>query len=86
VKLQSVGLLPSDGADLLHVRRAGRREHGFSVWSFAGTDLVAIEAIGDPSAYVLGKSCLERGRAPDPSQLADAGFDLKAFVADKPVA
>ena len=86
VKLQSVGLLPSDGANLRHVRRAGRREGGFSVWSFAGADLVAVEAIGDPSAYVLGKSCLERGRAPDPAQLANAGFDLKAFVADKPVA
>jgi len=40
-----------------------------------------ITAIG-----VLGKTCLEHARAPRPSQLADAGFDLKAFVADKSVA
>ena len=45
-----------------------------------------MEAIGDPAAYVLGKTCLERRRAPHLSQLADAGFDLKAFVADKSVA
>jgi len=86
VKLQSVGVLPSQGGDLQHVRRAGRRAGGFSVWSFAGADLVAVEAIGDPSAYVLGKNCLEQGRMPDPTHIADAGFDLKAFVADKPVA
>jgi NADPH-dependent 2,4-dienoyl-CoA reductase/sulfur reductase-like enzyme len=86
VKLQSAGVLPANNPDLLHVQRVGRREGRFSVWSFAGDDLVAVEAIGDPAAYVLGKTCLERGRAPHPFQLADAGFDLKAFVADKSVA
>ena len=86
VKLQSAGVLPAGEPDLRHVRRAGRRAGGFSVWSFAGEDLVAVEAIGDPAAYVLGKTCLERRRAPRPSQLADAAFDLKAFVADKSVA
>ena len=68
------------------MRRARRREGGFSVWSFVGDDLVAVEAIGDSAAYVLGKVCLERGRALRPDQLADAGFDVKAFVADKSVA
>jgi len=86
VKLQSVGVLPVNGQDLRHVQRAGRRAGRFSVWTFAGEDLVAVEAIGDPAAYVLGKSCLEHGRAPHPGQLADAGFDLKDFVADKSVA
>ncbi len=86
VKLQSAGILPANNSELQHVQRAGRRAGGFSVWSFAGDDLVAVEAIGDPAAYVLGKTCLERGRAPHPVQLADAGFDLKAFVADKSVA
>ena len=86
VKLQSAGVLPANNTDLHHVQRAGRREGGFSVWSFADDDLVAVEAIGDPAAYVLGKTCLESGRAPRPVQLADAGFDLKSFVADKPVA
>ena len=86
VKLQSAGVLPVNDPNLRHVQRAGRRAGGFSVWSFVGEDLVAVEAIGDPAAYVLGKTCLERRRAPHPSQLADTGFDLKAFVADKSVA
>ena len=83
VKLQSAGVLPAGNAGLHHIRRDGRRAGGFSVWSLAGDDLVAVEAISDPAAYVLGKTCLERGRAPGASQLADASFDLKAFVADK---
>ena len=86
VKLQSAGVLPANNGGLRHVRRAGRREGGFSVWSFVDDDLVTVEAIGDPAAYVLGKACLERRRAPRPDQLADAGFDVKAFVADKSVA
>ncbi|MGB2495922.1 MAG: NAD(P)/FAD-dependent oxidoreductase [Candidatus Puniceispirillaceae bacterium] len=86
VKLQSAGILPASDPALQHVTRAGRREGSFSVWSFAGENLVAVEAIGDPASYVLGKTCLEHARAPRPSQLVDAGFDLKAFVADKSVA
>jgi hypothetical protein len=79
-------VLPANNGGLRHVRRAGRREGGVSVWSFVDDDLVTVEAIGDPAAYVLGKACLERRRAPRPDQLADAGFDVKAFVADKSVA
>lgn len=86
VKLQSAGLLPTEGTKLRHIRREGRREGGFSIWSFTDTELVAVEAIRDPSAYVLGKSCLESGRLPSPAQLSDADFDLKSFVADKSVA
>ena len=86
VKLQSAGVLPAGDSELHHVWRAGRREGGFSVWSFTGDDLVAVEAIADPAAYVLGKTCLERGRTPSPSQIADTGFDLKGYVADKSVA
>lgn len=86
VKLQSVGVLPSDGRVLNHVQREGRRTGGFSVWSFDDATLVAVEAIGDPAGYMVGKTSLEHGKAPTPEQVADPGFDLKAFVADKPVA
>ena len=47
---------------------------------------MAVEAVRDPAGYMAGKTCLERGKAPEPGQLADGDFDLKAFVADKPVA
>ena len=86
LKLQSVGILPEARDDLRHVRRAGRRENAFSVWSFRGPELVAVEAVRDPAGYMAGKSCLENGMAPAPEQLADPDFDLKAFVADKQVA
>ena len=86
LKLQSAGILPEARDDLRHVRRAGRRENAFSVWSFNGADMVAVEAVRDPAGYMAGKSCLENGKAPTPEQLADPDFDLKAFVADKQVA
>ena len=86
VKLQSVGVLPSDGRVLNHVQREGRRTGGFSVWSFDDATLLAVEAVGDPAGYMVGKTSLEHGKAPTPEQVADPGFDLKAFVADKPVA
>ena len=86
VKLQSAGVLPVVRDSLSHVRREGRREDAFSVWSFDGRELVAVEAVGDPAGYMAGKTCLECGRTPTPEQVADQDFDLKAFVADKPVA
>ena len=86
VKLQSAGVLPADGRELTHVQREGRRSGGFSVWSFDDAGLVAVEAVADPAGYMVGKTCLERGTAPTPEQVADNDFDLKAFVADKPVA
>ena len=86
LKLQSAGVLPQSREDLHHVRRQGRREEAFSIWSFRGAELVAVEAVRDPAGYMAGKTCLERGKAPEPGQLADGDFDLKAFVADKPVA
>ena len=86
VKLQSVGVLPSDGRVLSHIQREGRRTGGFSVWSFDDAELMAVEAVGDPAGFMVGKTCLEHGKAPTPEQVTDPGFDLKAFVADKPVA
>ena len=86
VKLQSAGVLPVVRDALSHVRREGRREDAFSVWSFDNRELVAVEAVGDPAGYMAGKACLDRGRTPTPEQVADQHFDLKAFVADKPVA
>ena len=67
----------------LHIRRPGKREGGFSVWSYEGDVLRAVEAVRDPAGYMLGKSCLEKGLSPTPEQVGDPAFDLKAFVAAK---
>ena len=86
-RLQSAGIVPGPGADNpVHVRRPGKREGGFSVWSFAGQRLCAVEAVRDPAGYMLGKTLLESGAAVRPEQAGDATFDLKALLTDKSVA
>ena len=83
VRLQSAGIVPAAGASVCHVHRPGKREGGFSVWSYAGDLLCAVEAVRDPAGYMLGKSCLEKALSPTPAQAGDPAFDLKAFVAAK---
>jgi len=83
VRLQSAGIVPAAGDDVHHVRRAGKREGGFSVWSYAGDMLRAVEAVRDPAGYMLGKTCLDKRLSPSPAEAGDPGFDLKAFVAAK---
>jgi hypothetical protein len=51
-----------------------------SVWSYQAGRLVAVEAVRDPAAYVLGKKCLESNLSPPPSDIVDSDFDLKSFV------
>ena len=81
LRLQSAGIVPADGAS--HHRRPGKREGGFSIWSYRADRLCAVEAVGDPAGYMLGKSCLEKGLSPSPQLVCDPAFDLKAFVAAK---
>ena len=62
--------------------RPGRREGGLSVWSYdVHGKLAAIEAVRDPSAYMLGKKCLDLDLSPLPVEIGNADFDLKGFVA-----
>ena len=42
--------------------------------------LVAVEAVHDPAAYMLGKKCLENNLSPASSDAADPAFDLKTFA------
>ncbi len=81
VRLQSAGIVPAAANDVVYVRRPGKREPGFSVWTVASGNFCAVEAVQDPAGYMLGKKCLERGLSPDPAQIADPNFDMKSFVA-----
>lgn len=75
VKLQIAGL--NAGYDRVVTRKDGA---GQSVWYFAGPTLLAVDAMNDPRAYMIGKRLIEAGRSPDPALVADPGTDLKALM------
>ena len=76
-KLQSAGLVPSDAQV---VSRAGKRDGAMSFWSFSEGVLTAIESIGDPQAYMIGKTAISEGLAVTPEQIADPDFALKSLI------
>jgi 3-phenylpropionate/trans-cinnamate dioxygenase ferredoxin reductase subunit len=75
-KLQIAGL--NTGYDRVAVRQGDGA--GRSHWYFAGARLLAVDAMNDGRAYMVGKRLLETGRSPAPEVLADAGTDLRALV------
>lgn len=76
LKLQIAGL--NTGYDRVVIRQsAGARSH----WYFAGSRFLAVDAMNDPRAFMLGKRLLEGGRAPDPALVADPACDLKTLLA-----
>ncbi|GGD23748.1 NAD(P)/FAD-dependent oxidoreductase [Sinisalibacter lacisalsi] len=75
VKLQIAGL--GTGYDEILTRRNG---DGVSFWYFAGDRLLAIDAMNDPRAYMVGKRLIEAGRSPEKAALADPETDLKALL------
>ena len=84
VRLQSAGIVLA-GKDHMHYAvRPGKREGGMSVWSYDNGRLVAVEAVHDPAAYMLGKKCLENHLSPPPLEITDAAFDLKTFATATP--
>lgn len=75
-KLQIAGL--NTGYDRV-VTRAG--EGGaVSFWYYRGDTLLALDAMSDARAYMVGKRLIEAGKSPDPARVADAGTDLKALL------
>lgn len=76
VKLQIAGL--STGHDRT-IARPGARLGAQSVWYFRGAQLLAVDAMNDPRAYMTGKRWLEGGHSPDPDALADPEADLKTL-------
>ncbi len=75
-KLQIAGL--NTGYDRV-VTRAG--EGGaVSFWYYRGDRLLALDAMSDARAYMVGKRLIEAGKSPDPARVADAGTDLKALL------
>lgn len=76
MKLQIAGL--NTGYDHV-VARAGSREGTQSIWYFKGSELVAVDAMNDPRAYMIGKRWIEAGVSPNKGALADPSSDLKTL-------
>jgi 3-phenylpropionate/trans-cinnamate dioxygenase ferredoxin reductase subunit len=75
VKLQIAGL--GIGHDRIVTRDGGG---AVSFWYYAGDRLLAVDAMNDPRAYMVGKRLIEAGKTADPAIVADAGADLKGLL------
>jgi 3-phenylpropionate/trans-cinnamate dioxygenase ferredoxin reductase component len=77
VKLQIAGL--NTGYDRTVVR-PGTRPGTQSVWYFRGAELLAVDAMNEPRAYMTAKRWIEAGVSPDPDRIADPEADLKTLA------
>ncbi|MBQ0750584.1 MAG: FAD-dependent oxidoreductase [Roseovarius sp.] len=75
VKLQIAGL--STGYDRI-VTRDGAASVSF--WYYRGDALLAVDAMNDPRAYMVGKRLIDAGKSADPAVVADAAADLKVLL------
>lgn len=81
VKLQIAGL--STGYDRVVVRDGGGEDghgDGHSHWYFRGRTLLAVDAMNDARAYMVGKRLIEAGRSPAPEAVADASVPIKSLL------
>ncbi len=77
VKLQIAGL--NTGYDRT-VTRMGDKDGSQSVWYFRGDRLLAVDAMNDPRAYMVGKRLIEAGQSPTPDAAGDSAVPLKSFL------
>ena len=76
-KLQIAGL--NTGYDRVVARGGGVAA---SHWYYQGETLLAVDAMNDARAYMIGKRLIEMGKSPDPAVIADAGADLKPLLSN----
>ncbi|MBC7480020.1 MAG: FAD-dependent oxidoreductase [Pseudorhodobacter sp.] len=75
-KLQIAGL--NTGYDRIVTR--GPEGEAVSFWYYQGDTLLAVDAMNDPRAYMVGKRLIEMGKSPDPAAIADPATALKALL------
>ncbi|KUF11308.1 NAD(P)/FAD-dependent oxidoreductase [Pseudoponticoccus marisrubri] len=74
-KLQIAGL--NTGYDRIVTRKAeGAQSH----WYYAGDKLLAVDAMNDSRAYMVGKRLIEAGKSADPAVVADPSANLKPLL------
>ncbi|WP_146346424.1 NAD(P)/FAD-dependent oxidoreductase [Phaeobacter marinintestinus] len=76
VKLQIAGL--NTGYDHI-VSRLGDGQT-VSFWYYKGGQLLAVDAMNDPRAYMVGKRLIDNGKTADPAIVSDPEADLKPLL------
>ncbi|WP_377192228.1 NAD(P)/FAD-dependent oxidoreductase [Ruegeria meonggei] len=76
VKLQIAGL--NTGYDRVVTRRGAGQTVSF--WYYKGDQLIAVDAMNDPRAYMVGKRLIDAGKTADPEIVADPEADLKPLL------
>ncbi|WP_324753134.1 NAD(P)/FAD-dependent oxidoreductase [Roseovarius sp. Pro17] len=77
VKLQIAGL--NTGYDRIVTRPAsGARSASF--WYYRGDTLLAVDAMNDPRAYMVGKRLIDAGKSPAPEAVANPETELKSLL------
>ena len=75
-KLQIAGL--NAGYDRIVTR--GPDGAAVSFWYYQGDKLLAVDAMNDSRAYMVGKRLIEAGKSPDPARIADPATDMKQLL------
>lgn len=75
VKLQIAGL--NSGYDRIVARKG---EDSVSFWYYSEEKLLAVDAMNDPRAYMVGKRLIEAGKTADPQVVRKFGNDLKSLL------
>ncbi|MDE4174322.1 FAD-dependent oxidoreductase [Phaeobacter sp. PT47_59] len=76
VKLQIAGL--NSGYDTVVTRQGAGQTVSF--WYYQGDQLLAVDAMNDPRAYMVGKRLIDGGKTADKSVVADPEADLKPLL------
>ncbi|WP_299502421.1 FAD/NAD(P)-binding oxidoreductase [uncultured Roseobacter sp.] len=76
VKLQIAGL-NTGYTDVVSRVGAGQTA---SFWYYRDGDLLAVDAMNDPRAYMIGKRLIEAGKTADPAVVGDPAADLKPLL------
>lgn len=76
VKLQIAGL--NQGYDNVVPRRDGA---AVSFWYYRGDDLLAVDALNDPRAYMIAKRLIEAGASAPKDRVRDPATPLKSLLA-----
>ncbi|WP_109313631.1 NAD(P)/FAD-dependent oxidoreductase [Ruegeria sp. AU67] len=76
VKLQIAGL--NTGYDRVVTRKGDGQTVSF--WYYKGDQLIAVDAMNDPRAYMVGKRLIDAGKTADPAVVADPDADLKPLL------
>ncbi len=77
IKLQIAGL--NVGYDRI-IARPGSSVGSASFWYYAGDRLLAVDAMNEPRAYMVGKRLIDAGKSPPAQAVADPETDLKSLL------